>query len=155
MARLDRGARTASQTAMGINAHAWNGVPSVSVRIRETMDVKGNIHASHCRYIGRFSSGKNTPQKRNMGKMSKYCGYEISSIVRDFAATSSPSPANNSAPRKHNGMASKAPRGLKSPIARPISNTAVEEKVAFEASHNNSAHRTSDSVIGVTAMAWK
>ena len=34
--------------------------------------------------------GQNTPQNRNIGKTSRYCGYEISSIVLDLAATRSP-----------------------------------------------------------------
>src|ERR1051326_6303629 len=118
------------------------------------MDVNGRIHASHCRKIGSVAKGKNTPQNRNIGKTRRYCGYEISSMVLDFAATSKPRDANNTAPAKQNGRAISAPQRLKSPIATPIAITTDAENVALEASQIISAHKTSDNVIGVTAMAW-
>src|SRR2546422_9698356 len=121
--------------------------------MRETIDVSGRAQAIHCKYTGSIVNGKNTPQNRNIGKTSRYCGYEISSIVLDFAATNKPSAANSVAPAKQSGIAARAPERLKSPIRIPIPITTEAENVAFEASHMISAQSTSESVIGVTAIA--
>ena len=77
----------------------------------------------------------------------------MSSMVRDRAATSTPSPENMNAQTKQSGKATNAPNTEKSPNAVPMRSTANDANVAFVESQMTSAQSTSDKVIGVVAIA--
>ena len=72
MAFRDSGVTTASHAMIRTNTRGSSGVPRVRVRVSDAIDVNGSAQASNCRDDGRFATGKNTPQKRNIGKISRY-----------------------------------------------------------------------------------
>lgn len=129
------------------------GKPSINDLIIDTIEVNGNKYAKYCKYLGKVSNGKNTPQNKNIGNISKYCGYDISSIVLDFDETNKPKEANIIEKIKQNGKIINALTGSKSPVIEPISKTTKTENEDLEASHIISPHKISDKVTGVTATA--
>jgi len=76
-------------------------------------------------------------------------------MVLEMADVQSPSPAKRKAPVKQTGMLKRAPTGEKFPVITPMSKTTLEENVAFDESHSSSPHNTSESVMGVVAIALK
>jgi len=100
-------------------------------------------------------SGKNVPEKRNMGAMNNVAGYDIVSIDGEIAEKHDAIAENKIPARKRNGRAIRIPGGEARPKRSRIMLIAIADIRPRVAPHRISPIITSFKVMGVARMASK